>query len=277
MKKIQEILGIAVTRIAREIEANIIVSIDSIPDIEYEDTDDFQVKIIIFKKIKEEVYRKTEYVIKIKNLEYGSITPVKEIIMDAITKGHINKGDTVICTQDSKLGFGYKGVIFIFEIDDTFFQISRHKLSEKIGSEVIEATLNISKEIAQEGREGKRVGTAFIIGNISELSKYMKQLIINPFQNLEEKPKVTDPKMRESIKEFAQLDGVFILDEEGHIISAGTYINIDHSDINLPEGFGTKHRSAIALTSKTDSLAIVISESGGKIRVIKAGKIILKI
>lgn len=277
MKKIEETIGIAAAKIAKEIGANVIVSIEALPDIEHEEDKELQVRVLIFKKVKENLYKKVEYKTKLKSMEYGSITHVKEIIMEAIIKNHIDKGEKVVCIEDSKLGFGYKGVIFIFDIDETFFKISRHKLSEKIGSEIIESVLDIAREIAHEGREGKKIGTAFIIGDPSELARYMKQLIINPFLGLEEKPKITDPKIKETMKEFAQLDGVFLINNEGDILSAGTYINIDHSDINLPHGFGTKHRACCALTNLTDSLAITVSESGGRIRVIKNGKIILKV
>lgn len=277
MGKVEETIGVAAAKIAKEIEANVIISIESIPDREYGEDEELQARIIIFKKVKENTYKKIEYITKLKNLEFGSIIPVKEIIMEAILKNHIDKGDRVVCTQDSKLGFGYKGVLFIFDIDDTFFNVSRHKLSEKTGTEIIDAVIDICREIAQEGREGKKVGTAFIIGDPSELSRYMKQLIINPFLRLEEKPRITDPKIRETIKEFSQLDGVFLLNNDGEILSAGTYINVDHADINLPEGFGTKHRTCCALTNVTDSMAITLSESGGRIRIIKNGKIILKI
>lgn len=276
-KRIEESIGAAAAKVAKEIGADIILSIEALPESNYDEDEELCVKIVIFKKVQENTYRKVEYKTKLKDSEFGSTTPVKEIIMEAIAKKYIAKGERIVCTQDEKTGLGHKGLLFIFDIDDTFFQISRHKLSEKIGADVIESIIDISREIAQEGREGKAVGTAFIIGEPSEFSKYAKQLIINPFAGIEEKPKITDPKIRETIKEFAQLDGVFIISEEGKIMSAGTFINIDHSNINLPDGFGTKHRACCALTNETESIAIVVSESGGRIRVIKNGKIILKV
>ena len=38
------------------------------------------------------------------------------------------------------------------------------------------------KIITEEGREGKKVGTAFIIGDKDLLKPYLKQLIINPIK-----------------------------------------------------------------------------------------------
>ena len=175
------------------------------------------------------------------------------------------------------MGTGYKGLLLIFDVDDVFFKMGKQNISEKINQEIIEATLEIAMKIATEGREGKHIGTAFIIGDLSELNKYLKQLIINPFKSLEEKAKITDPSMRETIKEFAQLDGVFIIDEEGHTISAGTYLDVNFTDLEFPEGFGTKHRSCAAITKETDAIAIVVSESGGRVRILKNGRIAIKV
>lgn len=278
MRKISEVIGEAAAKIAKEIGANSILSVEAVPDVVYtkEDTE-LEVKVAIFRKVESKKYKKIEYKTKIKNQEFGSIAPVKEVLMHAISKDHVKKGDRLVCIEDSSVGIGYQGVLFIFKIDDTFFKISRQKLSENADSSVVEAVVSIAKEIGEEGREGRRIGTGFIIGEPKVLAKYTRQMIINPFANMEEQPKITDPKMKETIKEFAQLDGVFIIDTDGSIISAGTYINIDHSCIDLPDGFGTKHRASCALTTETDAIAVIVSESGGKVRAIKNGKIILKI
>lgn len=277
MNTIEQAIGVAATKIAKEIDANSIVSIESADPEKYEDTDEMGIKVTIFKKVQPKSYKKIEYKTKTRKLEAGSVIPVKEILMEAITKDYIKKGEKVVCIEDGSMGTGYKGLLLIFDVDDVFFKMGKQNISEKINQEIIEATLEIAMRIASEGREGKHVGTAFIIGDISELNKYLKQLIINPFKNLDEKVKITDPAMRETVKEFAQLDGVFVIDEEGHIISAGTYLDVNTSDLEFPEGFGTKHRSCAAITKETDAIAIVVSESGGRVRILKNGRIAIKV
>ena len=95
--------------------------------------------------------------------------------------------------------------------------------------------------------------------------------------SFENKPKVTDPDLKETIKNFAQLDGVFIINLDGEILSAGTYINTDASELEFPDGFGTKHRSLAALTKETNAIAVVVSETAGKVRVLKQGRISIKV
>jgi len=277
MPPIETFIGTAATKIAKDIKADAIVSIEKIKSEEYEESDELHISVSIFKKTSPKIYKKTEYKTKIRKLESGSMIPIKDILTSAINRKYIEQGEKIVCVEDGSLGAGYTGVIFIFDVDEIFFKISKHKLSEKINSEVIESIINLASEIGIEGREGRKIGTAFIIGEPSELTKYMKQLIINPFYNYETKQKITDPDIKETIKEFAQLDGAFILDTEGQIISSGTYIDIDTSEVKLATGFGTKHRACAAITKQTNAIAVTISSSGGKVRVFKKGKIIMKI
>ncbi len=277
MNPIEQAIGTAATKIAKDINADSIVSIERILTEEYEEDHELNIKITIFKRVQPKVFKKIEYNTKTKKLDMGSILPVKEILMEAITKDYIKKGEKVVCIEDGSMGTGYKGILFIFDVDDVFFKMGKQNISEHIDQGIIEAVLSIAMEISHEGREGKRIGTGFIIGDISEINKYLKQLIINPFGRLEEKVKITDPAIKETIKEFAQLDGVFVIDLEGHIISAGTYLDVNVSDFEFPEGFGTKHRSCAAITKDTNAVSIVVSESGGKIRILKDGRIAVKV
>ncbi|MEK6837515.1 MAG: diadenylate cyclase, partial [Nanoarchaeota archaeon] len=155
-----------------------------------------------------------------------------------------------------------------------------HNLREKINSDVLEALLSIAMELVSEGREGRKIGTAFIVGDAGEMSKYARQLIINPFQNYPaEMRQITDPDIKETIKGFSQLDGAFFVDANGTVLSAGTQINLDLGSVQLEglEGFGTRHRYSAAITKLTNSIAVVVSESGGTVRVFKEGKIVMKL
>ncbi len=281
MPKIEEVIGKAATKIAFDVIADCIISTEQKQKKEYED--DFShmdVTVTIFRKIRKGVYTKRIYDTKIRKVESGSMVPIKELLMEAIIKKYIGKGDRVVCVEDESMGTGYKGLLFVFDVDKIFFDISTHNLAENIRADVIEAIINIALEIGREGREGKRFGAGFIIGDKTEILKYTKQMIFNPFAGQsEELRKIIEPEIKETVKEFSQLDGVFVIDNKGMIITAGSYINIDLNsvDVNLPGGFGTMHRCCAALTSVVDAIAIVVSESGGIVRVFKNGKIIMKL
>ena len=100
--------------------------------------------------------------------------------------------------------------------------------------------------------------------------------MINPFRGYpEEERNILDPTLNETIKEFATIDGAFILDSEGVIHSAGTYLLPGDVDVELPSGLGTRHRAAAAITKVTNCISIVISESTGQITFFKKGEPIL--
>ena len=279
-KKIEEFVGLAATRVARDIGANGIVSIEQRKTEQNfsQDSMYIDVSVTIFKKAKENAYSKQGYFTKIRKTTDTSVIPIKELLMEAIGKRYIDKGDLLVCVVDGSIGMGYKSMMFVFEVDKILFNIGTHNLSQEINPNVIETILEIALELTNEGREGKGVGTAFIIGDKSDILRYTKQLIINPFTAYPETAKnILDPMLRETVKEFSQLDGVFIINKDGTIISCGTYIDIDTSKVDLFHGLGTKHRSCAALTKEVNCIGVVVSQSGGKITVFKDGKAVMRL
>ncbi|WP_148208165.1 diadenylate cyclase [Methanosphaerula palustris] len=140
---------------------------------------------------------------------------------------------------------------------------------------VFEAVLTIALEIAREGREGQSVGTAFIVGDAEQVMNASTQFILNPFKgHLVEERLITDPNLHENIKEFSLLDGAFVIASNGVVEAAGRYITVDTSGVSLPAGLGSRHASAAGITRVTNSVGVVVSQSGGLIKVIKGGKIL---
>lgn len=147
--------------------------------------------------------------------------------------------------------------------------------STDIEPEVFDAVLQACMEIGREGREGKPVGTSFLVGDSEEVLRLSRQLILNPFTgHPPEHRMVSIPEVREMLKEYALLDGAFVVSGTGLLEAAGRYITVDTSGVSLPKGMGTRHSSVAALTSVTDAVGFVVSESGGKVSIIKKGKIV---
>jgi diadenylate cyclase len=145
------------------------------------------------------------------------------------------------------------------------------KTGERIDPTALKAVLRLALELGREGREGKKVGTAFIIGDTNEVLKRSHQLILNPYKgHTEDTRDIKNRSHWETIKEFAQIDGVFIVDDKGVIISAGRYLDVNTKSIEL-EGFGGRHMSALAVTRETQAIAVTVSESGGTVRLFKDG------
>lgn len=143
-----------------------------------------------------------------------------------------------------------------------------------IRESVFEAVIKTAIEISKEGREGRSIGTAFILGDSQNVLARSRQLILNPFQgHRREERLITDPDMLDNIKEFAQLDGAFVISGDGVVEAAGRYITIDTGTVRLNKGLGTRHFSIAAITQSTSAIGIVVSQSGGVIRIFRKGLI----
>ena len=140
---------------------------------------------------------------------------------------------------------------------------------------VLQRLLEIAIELSLGGREGHPVGTIFVVGDTKNVLKYSHQLIPNPFKG--HKLNVLDRDIKGIIKEFAALDGAFVISKTGRIIAAGRYLDVDPKklDVHLPPGLGSRHLAAAGISKKTKATAITLSESG-VIRVFKNGEIILE-
>ncbi len=160
------------------------------------------------------------------------------------------------------------------DIDQILADVSPYYTGD---GEVFRAVIRLSIEIAREGREGKPIGTSFILGDSDAVLERSRQLILNPLAgHSEEKRLITSPDMRENIKELALVDGAFVIRENGIVEAAGRYISIDTSKVRLPKGFGTRHVSVAAITQETRAIGIVVSESGGLVRVFARGNVIVE-
>jgi diadenylate cyclase len=144
-----------------------------------------------------------------------------------------------------------------------------------IKEEVFEAAYTISVELSREGREGKPVGTAFMLGDAQNVLDKSRQLILNPFEGHPRSSRcITNPELKETIKELAQLDGAFVVSGNGVVEAAGRYITIDTSQATVPKGLGTRHASVAGITQDTKAVGIVVSQSGGRISIFRDGRIV---
>ena len=151
------------------------------------------------------------------------------------------------------------------------------KISSGCQPKVFEQTIQLAVEIAREGREGRKIGTMFIVGDEEKVLKESRPLILDPLQeHPPELKKISDFNMRETAKELAQLDGAFVISADGIILSAARYINADSTGINLPLGLGARHMAAAAITRASKSVAVVVSETS-VVRIFDQGKMVAEI
>ena len=143
-----------------------------------------------------------------------------------------------------------------------------------VNPQTLEEVIVLAIEIAREGREGKKVGTLFVVSDTENTLRHTRPLILDPLiYHPDEVKLISNPDLRETIKELSQLDGAFIVSDSGIVISACRYINASSEGIALPLGLGSRHMAAASITKRTDAIAVVVSESS-IVRVFDDGEII---
>lgn len=151
---------------------------------------------------------------------------------------------------------------------------SRHR---GVSEEVLTQTIALAVEIAREGREGRKIGTLFVVGDSGEVMRRSKSLILDPLQgHPEELKRIGDPNVRETLKELAQLDGAFVVSNAGVVLSAARYIDTISDGLNVPLGLGSRHMAAASVSKYTDAVAVAVSESS-MVRMFDDGELISEI
>jgi diadenylate cyclase len=142
---------------------------------------------------------------------------------------------------------------------------------------IFEAVLELAIEIAREGREGRRIGTLLTIGHADEVLAASRPLILDPLARHPKKLRhITDPSLRGTIKELAQLDGAFVISERGHVVAACRYLNASGDGLDLPLGLGSRHLAAASISRRTDAVALVVSESA-VVRIFERGELVAEV
>lgn len=166
----------------------------------------------------------------------------------------------------------FHDALVVISLDEVKARFDLAQFEGIVQRPVMAAALRLALELGREGREGKPIGTAFLIGDSEAILSISHQLVLNPY--LGHPPEVTtilDRENWESVKEFAQLDGMFVIDASGTVVAAGRYLDVDSKSISLPSGLGGRHRAAAAATRLVPVVAVVVSESGGTARVFSGG------
>jgi diadenylate cyclase len=147
----------------------------------------------------------------------------------------------------------------------------------KVNARVLEHALALAVEIAREGREGRKIGTLFVVGDSEEVLKRSKPLILDPlYGHPDESKRIDDSDVRESLKELAQLDGAFVVSDEGVVVSAARYIDATSESVNIPLGLGSRHLAAASVSRHTDAVAVAVSESS-MVRMFDDGELVSEI
>jgi DNA integrity scanning protein DisA with diadenylate cyclase activity len=147
----------------------------------------------------------------------------------------------------------------------------------RCNKENFEPTIELAVEIAREGREGRRIGTLFTFGDSDSVLAKSRPLILDPMAGHPDSAReIRDQNLRGTVKELAQLDGAFVVSDQGIVVAACRYLDAMASDVILPFGMASRHLAGASISQVTDAVAIVVSESS-MVRVFDDGELVAEI
>src|SRR3989440_9078730 len=212
--------------------------------------------------------------------DYSRIEKVKVALVAAVTANVLRDGEDVLCLTGRTVS-RLPDTVVRLQIGRGFEEkasIDTQGLGAEFSSQVVEALVSLAMAIGHEGFEGHPIGTIFVLGDSTAVMEKSRQLTINPFQGISEtKRNVLDPSIREALKNFAVLDGAFVIREDGVVLAAGRYLQVGSEVVDLPLGLGARHAAAAAITVETNAVAISVSQSSGAVRVWKGGQAVLEL
>src|SRR5215217_4204020 len=146
-----------------------------------------------------------------------------------------------------------------------------------VNNRTLRRVVNLAVEIAREGREGRKIGTLFVVGDSEAVLEHSRPMILDPlYGHPHESKRIEDPNLHEVLKELAQLDGAFVVSDEGVVLSAARYIDATSNHLELPLGLGSRHVAAASVSSRTDAVSVAVSESS-TVRMLDDGELVAEI
>jgi DNA integrity scanning protein DisA with diadenylate cyclase activity len=201
-------------------------------------------------------------------------------LIEAVANDHLSAGDRVAVVY---AGFEADALdtLTVVRLGEHLERLSSRDLREletSVPFETLKAVVDLAVEIGREGREGKNVGTLIVIGDVRNVMARSHTLGFDPFRGYRRKERnLRDARVREAIKEIAQMDGAFVVARDGTVEAACRLIDAPNTGLTLPKGLGTRHWAAAAITNVTNALAVVVSQSTGTVRLFQKGEIILRV
>ncbi|WP_240911086.1 DNA integrity scanning protein DisA nucleotide-binding domain protein [Paludisphaera soli] len=201
-------------------------------------------------------------------------------LIEAVAYDHVKAGARVVVVYS---GFEAEALdsMSVIRLGEHLERLSARDLralETSVPFDTLKAVVDTAVEIGREGREGKAVGSLIVVGDARNVLVRTRPLGFDPFKGYKRKERnVRDPKVREAIKEIAQMDGAFVVARDGTVEAACRLIDAPVAGLTLPKGLGTRHWAAAAITSVTKAVAVVVSQSNGTVRIFQDGEVILRI
>ncbi len=209
-------------------------------------------------------------------------TQVSQVLLEAIADELLQSGDTIVAVYSS-YDSSRCDTISAVELSEHLARLTSRdlqRLETQVPLDTLRQVVDLACEIGREGREGKPVGTIFVVGHHRKVLSLSQEQVHDPFRGgayPKDERSVRNPRVRESIKELAQVDGAFIISSDGIVHGFGRYLLAAADGLALSKGLGSRHWAAASISKATDAVAVAVSQSTGTVRIFQNGKVVLRI
>ena len=247
----------------------------SSPIVSSEGFSDFKT-VLVTRRAKEGDFDDSPFdsVIQVRSFSKGRLAQARSAFLVGITRGVFSLNDKICCIGGIPSSDQFDTIVVI-DMRKEFQALLADQedfLPVDVSPEVLERVIGIAMELSVEGREGRPVGTLFVLGDSEKVEDMTKPLVLNPFYGYKNEDRnVLSPFMDETVKEYSGLDGAFVVRGDGVLLSAGSLVHAPDYLYSLPSGFGSRHAAAAAISVAADCLAIVVSASTGQVTLFRNG------
>ena len=152
------------------------------------------------------------------------------------------------------------------------------KLETKVPLDTLKMVVDLAVEIGRDGREGKAIGTMFVVGDHRKVLEDSRPAGFDMVKGYNRKDRsMSDARVREGLKEIAQLDGCFVISADATVEASARIIDTSPVELTMTKGLGSRHFAGAAISKNTKAIAVVVSQSSGTVRIFQNGEVVLRI
>ncbi len=207
-------------------------------------------------------------------------TQMSQAVLASVAAEFIRPGSTIVSVYS---GFDTEQIdtISVVKLTERLGRLTARdlrKLETKVPLDTLRTVVDLAVDIGREGREGKAVGGMFVVGDHKKVLAESRPGGFDLVKGYSRKERsLFDNKVREGIKEIAQLDGMFIVSADGTVEGCCRIIDTSPVEITMTQGLGSRHFAGAAISKNTKAISVVISQSSGTVRIFQNGEVVLRI
>lgn len=203
-----------------------------------------------------------------------------QAVLEAVADDFLQPGSAVVALY---AGFDADTIdsVSIINLDEHLNRLTGRDLRQletRVPLDTLKLVVDLAIEIGREGREGKPIGTLFVVGDSRKVLACSHPAGFDPVRGYGRKERnLADPRVREGIKEVAQMDGAIIVSADGTVEAACRYLDCSAANVTLSKGLGARHWAAAAISRATNAVAVAVSETNGTVRIFQNGEVVLRV